>query len=282
MQEIVVEPPLRPLSQQPPQHRALEGLAPREVALGELRAQPGLEDPTGDAAAPGVEQGGGPGVRRQVGVPARQARRAPDAAPRSGAVARRAGEGRHGRGGSSCRPGSPPSTRGRGPRARRGARRSAAARAGSWKSSEIGCGEREACRPSFAVTRYALRRILGPREVLRRDPAGPLVVVGPPGHRLRPVAGAPDRVPPRALVADRASDVRVHEVLARTTDPQGRRAELLEVTSHGRLRARSSAGSRARAPSSAARRCARRAGRSCGADRAARGRRSGRAASRGR
>ncbi len=77
--------------------------------------------------------------------------------------------------------------------------------------------------------------ILGPREVVGRDPPGPLVLVGPPGDRLGAVAGAPDRVEARALVADRAVHIGIDEVLARATDPQGGRAELLEGGGADRL-----------------------------------------------
>ncbi len=48
----------------------------------------------------------------------------------------------------------------------------------------------------------ALPGVQGPRKLLERDEAVPLVLVGPAGDGDRAVAPAPDRVDPRALVAD--------------------------------------------------------------------------------
>ena len=71
-------------------------------------------------------------------------------------------------------------------------------------------------------------RVLRPRELLVGEVALPLVVGGPARDGGGAVAGAPQREPPRALVADRAVDVGVHDVLARAPQAAQRLAELLE------------------------------------------------------
>src|SRR5262245_31327992 len=71
-------------------------------------------------------------------------------------------------------------------------------------------------------------RILRPRELLVREVALPLVVGGPARDRGGAVPGATQREPPRALVADRAAEVGVHDVLARTPQAAQRLAEVLE------------------------------------------------------
>ena len=68
-----------------------------------------------------------------------------------------------------------------------------------------------------------------PRQLVERDPPVPLVIVGPARHRARAVAGATDGIQARALVADRAVDVGVHEVLARTGHAPHGAAELVEA-----------------------------------------------------
>src|SRR5512132_2273360 len=71
-------------------------------------------------------------------------------------------------------------------------------------------------------------RVLRPRELLVRQVALPLVVGGPARDRGGAVPGAPQREPPRALVADRAVEVGVHDVLAGAPQAAQRLAELPE------------------------------------------------------
>ena len=74
-----------------------------------------------------------------------------------------------------------------------------------------------------------------PGQLVERDPPVPLVIVVPARHRPRAVACATDGVQAGALVADRAVDVRVHEILAGTRDAPHGPAELLEARRLRRL-----------------------------------------------
>ena len=75
----------------------------------------------------------------------------------------------------------------------------------------------------------AIGRVDVPRQVLERDPAVPLVLGGPAGHRRGAVAEASDRVPAGALVADGALDIGVDDVLARRSPVAERLPERGEV-----------------------------------------------------
>src|SRR4030065_201421 len=62
----------------------------------------------------------------------------------------------------------------------------------------------------------------GAHPALAREPPLPLARVGPAGRGRGAVAGAPDRVPAGALVADGALDIGVDDVLARRSPVAGR------------------------------------------------------------
>ena len=83
--------------------------------------------------------------------------------------------------------------------------------------------------PVVRRDQVAERGVDRPRQLVERDPSVPLVIVGPSGHRTRAVAGASDGIQARALVADRAVDVGVHEVLARTLHAPDGAAEPVEA-----------------------------------------------------
>ena len=87
--------------------------------------------------------------------------------------------------------------------------------------------------PVVRRDQVSARGIDRPRQLVERDPSVPLVLVGPAGHRRGAVAAVAQREPSRALVADRAVDVGVDEVLARALHAPRRAAELLEA---GRVR----------------------------------------------
>ena len=71
------------------------------------------------------------------------------------------------------------------------------------------------------------------RELLEWDEALPLVLSVPAGHGDRPVTGGTDRVEPRALITDRAVDIRIDEVLAGALECPSGLLELLEAPDVG-------------------------------------------------